>query len=347
MEYLIDNEINNAIRDVAKLISNDEQQINQLVEKFKKKVTVQFAQHTIDGTSHAAGTDPIIDFKEDNGTFKVVCNKIVVTLPELSNTTNIHHFRIDARHEFFHAFAYLLNNNIIRLNVNSGKMFFNLGGKINERSMYNPRHDNNDSYASVLFNEIVTDLSAYCSYYPQLNISMNQILNGNGLESINDTYGMGNGYRQLFPLGMCIIKAFSNYRCDYDRLGQNKYEAKYPTDSDNVYYNDLLYGILYNPLTIKDSFIKYTTEEDWQTLENIAKNIVTDFKGKDRKVDYDNIQECLTILAKYLNNKYQKINDPIIKNQLAMIIPEFNEYYKKSLSYYSNLGYNRNTRSLM
>ena len=342
MGYLIEAEINNAIRDVARLISNDEQQINQLVEIFKKKVTVQFTQNTIEGTSHAAGTNPIIDFKEENGTFKVVCNKIIVTLPQLLNTTNIHHFRIDARHEFFHAFAYLLNNNIIRLNVD--KIFFNLGGKINERSMYDLRRDNNDSYASILFNEIVTDLSAYCSYYPQLNISMNQILNDNGIESINNTYGMGNGYRQLFPLGMCIIKAFSNYNCDYDRLGQNKFEAKYQSNSDKVYYNDLLYGILYNPLSIKDSFIKYTSEEDWQTLENIAKNIVTDFKEKDRKVDYDNIQECLTVLAKYLNNKYQKTNDLILKQQISIIIAEFNEYYKKALNYYSNIGYSRNTR---
>ncbi len=342
MEYLINNEINSAICDVARLISNDEQQINQLVEILKKMVTVQFTQNAIEGTSHAAGTDPIIDFKEENETFTVVCNKIIVTLPYLLSANNIHHFRIDARHEFFHAFAYLLNNKIIRLNVD--KMYFNLGGKINERSMYNPRCDNNDSYASILFNEIVTDLSAYCSYYPKLNISMNQILNGNGLETINNTYGMGNGYCQLFPLGMCVIKAFSNYNCDYDRLGQNKFEAKYQSDSDKVYYNDLLYGILYNPLSIKDSFIKYTSEEDWQTLENIAKKIVTDFKEKDRKVDYDNIQEFLTVLAKYLNNKYQKTNDLILKQQLTIIIAEFNEYYKKALNYYGNLGYNRNTR---
>lgn len=343
MGYLIDDEINNAIRDVARLISNDEQQINQLMDIFKKRVTVQFTQNTIEGTSHAAGTDPIIDFKEENGTFKVVCNKIIVTLPQLLNTTNIHHFRIDARHEFFHAFAYLLNDNIIRLNVD--KLFFNLGGKINERSMYNPRRDNNDSYASVLFNEIVTDLSAYCSYYPQLNISMNQILNGNGLESINEIYGMGNGYRQLFPLGKCIIKAFSNYNCDYDRLGQNKYEAKYKSDSnDNIYYNDLLYGIIYNPLSIKDSFIKYTSEEDWQALENIAKCIVTDFKENDRKVDYENIQSCLNILAKYLNNKYQKTNDPVVKRQLVVIINEFNDYYNKAINYYNDLQHNRSIR---
>ena len=184
MKYLIDNEINNAIFDVARLISSDEQQINKLVQIFKKKVTVQFTQNTIEGTSHAAATDPKIDFKEENETFKVVCNEIIVTLPQLLNTTNIHHFRIDARHEFFHAFAYLLNDNIIRLNVDKKSLNLNLGGKINERSVYNPRFDNNDSYASVLFNEIVTDFSAYCSYYPQLNISMDQILNGNGLESV-------------------------------------------------------------------------------------------------------------------------------------------------------------------
>ena len=344
MKYLIDNEINNAIFDVARLISSDEQQINKLVQIFKKKVTVQFTQNTIEGTSHAAATDPKIDFKEENETFKVVCNEIIVTLPQLLNTTNIHHFRIDARHEFFHAFAYLLNDNIIRLNVDKKSLNLNLGGKINERSVYNPRFDNNDSYASVLFNEIVTDFSAYCSYYPQLNISMDQILNGNGLESINNTYGMGDGYRQLFPLGKCIIKAFSNYDCDYDRLGQNKFEAKYQSDSEKIYYNDLLYGILYDPLSIKDSFVKYTSEEDWQNLENIAKNIITDFKEKDRKVDYDNIQKCLTILAKYLNNKYQNTTDLIIKKQLAIIITEFNKYYNEALNYYSNLRYSRNTR---
>ena len=110
MEYLINNEINNAICDVARLISNDEQQINQLVEIFKKMVTVQFTQNTIEWTSHAAGTNPIIDFKEENETFKVVCNRIMVTLPQLLSANNIHHFRIDVRHEFFHAFVYLLNN---------------------------------------------------------------------------------------------------------------------------------------------------------------------------------------------------------------------------------------------
>lgn len=345
MRYQIDYEIENAIRDIARLVSNDEQQISQLIDIFKKMVSVQFTQNTIEGTSHAAGTDPIIDFKEENGTFKVVCNKIIVTLPQLLNTSNIYHFRIVARHEFFHAFAYLLNDNIIRLNVD--KMFFNLGGKINKRSMYNPRHDNNDSYTSVLFNEIVTDLSAYCSYYPQLNISMNQILNGNGLEVINDTYGMGDGYRQLFPLGKCILKAFSNYNCDYDRLEKNKYEAKYEANdnnNNNIYYNDLLYGILYNPLSIKDSFTKYTSEEDWQALENIAKNIITDFKKKDRTVDYENIQSCLNILAKYLNSKFQKTNDPIIKRQLVVIINEFNDYYNKAINYYSSLQHNRSIR---
>ena len=101
MRYLIDDEKNNAIRDVARLICNDEQQINQLVEIFKKMVIVQFTQNPIEGTSFAACTKPVIDFKEEYGTFKVVCNKIIVTLPQLLNTTNIHHFRIDARHEFF------------------------------------------------------------------------------------------------------------------------------------------------------------------------------------------------------------------------------------------------------
>ena len=75
MKNLIDSEINNAIRDIAKLISSDEQQINQLVEIFKKKVTIQFTQHTIDGTSHAAGTDPIIDFKEDTEYYALLKEK--------------------------------------------------------------------------------------------------------------------------------------------------------------------------------------------------------------------------------------------------------------------------------
>ena len=101
---------------------------------------------------------------------------------------------------------------------------------------------------------------------------------------------------------------------------------------------------MYDPLSIKDSFVKYTSEEDWQNLENIAKNIITDFKEKDRKVDYDNIQKCLMVLAKYLNNKYQNTTDLIIKKQLAIIITEFNKYYNEALNYYSNLRYSRNTR---
>lgn len=336
MEIKMNNEISNAIRDVAKLISNNEEQISQLIDIFNKIVQVQFTNNLLNNVSHAAETGPIISFKDDKGEFKVVCNKIIVTLPVFNATNNnIHHYRVDMRHEIFHAFANLLNNKTIRLDIDKNRMVLNLGGKINERNMYNVQKDQHDSYASVLFNEIVTDISAYCSYYK----CMESIVNGNGLEIINDTYGMGNGYRQLFPLGMCIIKAFSNYNCDYDRLSQNKFEAKFTSDNEKVYYNDLLYGVLYNPLFIKDLFIKYTSEEDWQTLENISKRILTNFKENVEKVDYNNVKEYLNVLSKYLNKKYQMENDPIIKKQLEVIISNFNTNYSKAINYYSNLQY--------
>ena len=303
-------------------------------------VQVQFTDNTLVNVSHAASTEPVIDFKEDNGIFKVICNKIIITLPSFNNTTNIHHYRIDMRHEFFHAFANLLNEKTIRLDIDNNIMILNLGGKINERNMYNPRNDHNDLNASVLFNEIVTDISAYCSYYPQLNISMDQILNSGGLESINSIYSMGNGYRQLFPLGMCIIKAFSNYKCDYDKLKQNKFEAKFPSDNETIYYNDLLYGVLYNPLRTKDLFIKYTSENDWQKLEEISESILTDLKENGRKVDFKNIEGYLKILEKYLNNKYKMENNPILKEQLKIIISDFNSNYNKALTYYRNLECN-------
>lgn len=338
----MENEINNAIYDVAKLISKDEQQVKQLIEIFKSMVEVQFTNEGLD-ISHTAATVPKIDFKEDNGEFKLYVKKVVVILPPLKNTTNIHHYRIDMRHEFFHAFANLLNNKTIRLNTNFKKMILNVGGKINERNWSNPRTDQNDSQASVLFNEIVTDMSAYCSYYENVK---DQVINGNGIESIKNNYGIGNGYSELFPLGVCIIKAFTNYECDYNRLSQNTFEAKYQTDNETVYYNDLLYGILYDPLRIKDKFIKYTTEGDWVTLENISKRILTDFKENGRKVDCYNVQEYLKVLAKYLNNRYQMENDPVLKKHLEQVIFKFNNNYRYAVGYYYNLQQNMQQNNL-
>ncbi|MBR2744492.1 MAG: hypothetical protein IKE01_04265 [Clostridia bacterium] len=340
MEINIENEIQGAIYDIARLVSNNEEQAREIVQMLNKTVTINYVGGAIAGTSHAAETTPSIEFQiGSNNEVRRVCKGITITLPR--NITNINHFRISCRHEFFHAIANLFNNSLSELNPETNTVTSNAGGKIEERDVKNIHAmPKKISPASVLFNELVTDLSAYCSYYPKANISINSILNGDGLDEINRRYGMGDGYRQLFPLGLCIIKAFSNEPCNYDELDSNMYEAQYSTNSGSKeYVNELFQGVLFNPLGLKKNFIEYTSQEEWNKLEEVADRIMKNFKSN-LSVKYGDVLECTKIMAEYLIEKCERATDPKVKDNLVKIIKEYNALFDKARAYYKKLDKN-------
>ena len=327
--FNIDDEIKKAKEDVVKLITKDVNRQKELLELSERFIKISFTdENTIGDTCFAASTKPIVNFKDDN----IIFERCEITYPNLTYDTDINHYRVDLRHELFHAFTEMLclANNLKLIN---DKLYFGFGGKVID---YTDIKNQNDLPATVLFNEIVTDISAYSSYYGKNGIGLESIINGNGLEQIEYNYGYGNGYFELLPLGKCIIKAFENYNCDYDKLQQKTYGAKYETsNNESIYYNDLLYGVMYNPLHTMEEVIKYTSKEDWNIMNDISKRILSLYE-KNINPEYKDIKNILDLLAKYLNNKYARIENKVLKEKFTYIISNFNKSYNEALAFYRN-----------
>ena len=327
--YNIENEIKKAKEDVIGLITKDNDEQKALMELSERYIKISFTDsNTIGDTCFAASSTPIIDIIND----KVVFKRCEITYQELKDSTDINHYRVDLRHELFHAFTQMLSlgNNLKKIN---DKQYLGFGGKIVD---FTDIKNQKNLPATVLFNEIVTDISAYSSYYGKDGINLENIVNGNGLEQIEDNYGHGNGYFNLLPLGKCFIKSFSNYNCDYNQLQQQTYCATYKSDNnDNIFYNDLFYSVMYDPFHTMNQFKNNTSENEWEILNNVSGKILT-LHEKNMKPDYYDVKMILDMLAGYLNNKYAKIDDPVLQQNFAHVIYSFNNSYNDALKFYSN-----------
>lgn len=179
---------------------------------------------------------------------------------------------------------------------------------------------------------------AYISTYKSIK-SMNDIIYGKGLENIDAKYGHYNGYYELLQLGLVIFNAFSNYPANYDSIinnGKEIFSCKYPNklNGEDLYYNDLLYGVMLNPMHIKNQFLKYCTEEDWNELNTASSSILNNFQNG-RNIDKVGVNRLLKLSEKYFNRKVLSCNNDLSSDIIKRLQQNFHERLEYAKGYYN------------
>lgn len=321
-------EIEIAKLEIAKLIcGNNPESIQTILDSFNKMVTIEFNK-SANNPNFGAFTGGAIKFDVTNKG-KIISKNTKITIginyPPNPNTQSINGWKVDIRHELFHAFTKLMQTYYPKLENN--KYYVPSGGTI---SIF----DNHFKYegvikSSILLNELVTDLIAYiCSYK-----SAEKIIHGTDLETINTRFGHYNGYFELLPLGLVFLQGFANYPVDYDYLVNQGYGIFDRKGKNGLYHNDLLYGILLDPLYIRTKLIDTLGEKDWEDFDKLSNEVLNNFQNKGRTIDNDSIKKIIILMKKYFQNKIE--NNNLTTNVIEDLIRQFNEHIDYAVKCYN------------
>lgn len=331
-------EINKAINNIANLICGfNSQSSKELVRLFQEKVKIEFvdSNNNLENTNFSGGTKGTIIHKFDNNQLKVQNTNIVVTF--FKNLPINNYTKVDIHHELFHAFTKLMMGIKNAEKKDNNTYLIPAGGKISTFIYENGLLKNNgDVPFFLLVNELMTDLFAYiCTYQ-----SMEGIIYSDDLISIKNNYGYKNGYFELLPLGLVIFNAFANYTPDYDKIYNSSsgvFDKKYLSDNKIIYYNDLLYGIMFNPLYIKNKLLEGLTEDEYNELNRLSSMIINNFQNGSRTIKQEEIIKVLEIIKKYFVNKMDKIEEDITNEEILYdLFDKFNQRYNSSINYYNS-----------
>lgn len=337
--------IEQAKKNIAKIIvGNSSNLCNELLEIFNDRIEIKIGSKSSNANFAAYTSGTLIHKFDDKGNLQVQSGKVSIGLPSPpnSNSLEFNGWYVDVHHELFHAFAKIMNG--IKQCENDGTFYYApIGGKISilKRDNNGKLINGGDIPFSVLSNELVTDLLAYACTYK----SLDGIFYGVYLDTINERFGHYDGYYELLQLGLVIFNAFSNYSPDYDQIfrnGDGIFNKKF-VGSETCYYNDLMYGILYNPAHIKNKFLEYLSEEDWNKLNKYSKSLLDNFQNNNRKMDKTEINNVMEIMKKYFVKKIEvmKKNNLLSDEVIKQLSVKFNERYEYAKTYYGIKNYRR------
>lgn len=325
---------------IATLIcGNDNSLKNDLINIFNNYVNVKIGDPA-DNINFAAYTGSSIKHRFDSeGNLFVQTGKINVgiPLPPARGNLNFNGWMVDVHHELFHAFTKILSGEK-KCQRNGNIYYVPNGGKISIFLNENGNFKNKgDVSSSVLINELITDMIAYCCTYETFDL----IFNSHGLDVINQKYGHYNGYFELFQFGLVLYHAFANFEPNYDHIlesGRGIFDNKY--SGSNLYYNDILYGVMKNPSHINTQFVKYSTEEEYEKLNDSCQKILSDFSNNGRKVNETEIKKAMEIIRTFFNNKmnYFKKEGQISLDIINDLENRFKLQYSKAQKSYGQNG---------
>lgn len=345
--------VNNAIINIASLIAGSDSNLRSaLISIFRDKVKINYGAKN-ENLNFAAGCSSASKLENEKN-YNV---KINVNLPIPPVSTKIAEYNwwvVDVHHELFHAFTKILNSNTFYEKDDNNTILASTGGKITIFTDNNGvKVNSGDLPISRLFNELTTDLMAYILTYKRYfavgNVSISEILHGKQLEQIASIYKYKNGYYELLQLGLLLSEAFTNYPVNYDFV-ESKGKEFFDIKSNNMQYNDLFNGIMYNPLTIKNKLLEFISNEDWNKLNTSSKKIISSFENGGRIVEKEEIGIVMKIIKKYFDNKIQKMRDQNIDEEVIQLVEKnFEERYQYAANSYGisdllNEGNFRNIR---
>jgi hypothetical protein len=330
--------IEQAKRNIIKMVvGNNNSLCNELLNIFNSRIEIRLGSQS-QNTNFAAYTSGSLIHKfDDKGNLLVQSGKVSIGIPYPpdSNSACFNGWYVDVHHELFHAFAKIMNG--IKSCENNGNIYYSpIGGKISIL-----KFDNNgalincgDIPFSVLSNELTTDLFAYICTYK----SLDGIFYGNDLDIIDERFGHYNGYYELLQLGLVIFNSFSNYTPNYDQLISNGDDIFNKKFQGNItcYYNDLMYGVLYNPAHIKDKFLEYASEKDWNELNKYSKSLLDNFQNNNRKIVKADVNNIMKIIKNYFVTKIEvmKTNKILSYDVINQLTIKFNERYEYAKTCY-------------
>ncbi len=330
--------VNAAIRNIADLIAgNNSNLYSNLISIFNSKVKIYFDAKN-DNPNFAAGCSSsasLVDGKNNN----IDINVNLRTPPISRKSIEYNWWIVDIHHELFHAFTKLLNSGKLTEQTDNKTILAATGGKISIFSVNNGvKVNSGDLQVSLLFNELTTDLMAYILTYTRFlqtrNINVDGILHSVDLESIANTFGYKNGYYELLQLGLFISEAFTNYPVNYDNITQNR-KSFFDLETNNMQYNDLFYSIMYNPLILKNKLLESLSNDDWNSLNENAKIIMSSFQNRGRTIEKESIAEVMKIIKKYFTDKIEKMrNQKIDEIRIQLLEKHFEERYQYVANYY-------------
>lgn len=337
--------IENAKQVIVELICGNNLELGrELLSYFNNVVEISF-DGISDNVNFGAHTAGALKYEFKNGDLLVKSSEISIRLPmpPNQNSPQFNGWMVDVHHELFHAFTKLING--IKKCENEGDLYYApSGGKISIMKYNNGTLNNcGDVPCSVLFNELITDLIAYASTYK----SIDGIIYGDDLATIDERFGHYNGYFELLQLGLVIFNGFSNYSPNYDYMANKGiFEGKYTNkiDGEYCYYNDLLYGVMYNPMHIKTQFLKYCSEDEWEQLNEASKLILYDFQNRGRIINKECVKKIMELIGKYFENKMNSLENNLDSEITDIIRRKFNERFEYAKNYYNvQPEYNNNS----
>lgn len=330
--------VNAAIRNIADLIAgNNSVFYKTLINSFNEKVKIHYGAKN-ENSNFTAGcnsSSSLANGKNDN----VNINVNLPTPPISASTIEYNWWIVDVHHELFHAFTKIVNSGKLTEKIDNKTILASTGGKI---TVFNEKNgvkvNGGDLQVSLLFNELTTDIMAYILTYTRFfatsNINISGILHDVHLESIVHTYGYKNGYYELLQLGLLLSEAFTNYPVDYDYIKNNR-RSFFDQKANEMQYNDLFYGIMYDPLGLKNKLLDFISDDDWKTLNENSKIIMSSFQNRGRTIEKENIAEVMKTIKKYFTNKIQQMRERSIdENCVQLLEKNFKERYQYVANYY-------------
>ena len=339
-----DRAVRKAVEDIAFVVAgNNKLDIDTLVDYFYNNVTIKYGQRN-DNPNHAAATSGAVSKINS----KYVNTNLGVNLPlppDSINSPDYYWWVVDIHHELFHIFTKIINSNSNNERINDNLTLVSTGGVITKLVKKNGVFQNGGQmYCSKMMNELTTDLMAYIltytRFYPETNYTIEDIIDNNGLEEIEAIYKHKNGYYELLQLELLMVKAFNNYSVSYDSILRTKthgiFDLKYPsTDNQTVYYNDLFYGVMCDPISLKNQIKNTLGVEDYNRLEDYSYKIINNFENNGRTIDKQAIINVMNLLKTYFDKRIQYLKASGVDDDTIIILQrDFYKRFQKAASYY-------------
>ena len=304
----------------------DPEILSIMEDLFNKKVSKVLIYPWGTTTKNLSTNNPGICRFDKNG--NIVIEMLGYTAASRDDFKFIEH---EAVHEFCHAFADILSEEISTKIVKNGIVRENSAGMIKETDVKTGQLTGHNYYGKM-FNETMMDIIAAMAInnFSQNNISttVDDVLQ----KHYSITGNQETNYTFFTSITRLMIAAFSNvgnidfrYQ-DIVKQGESIFTLKNQLhDGTIVKANDFLYGILFDPLHIEKEFDKYMGDDSYRRF---CESLDTFFLTNTLKSEI--VKSIMEYIADFLNKKMADLEERrhvITLNERKNIVSNFNRIW--------------------
>ena len=347
--------VNDIIRRLIYLIAGNNSQLqSELKNNIEKSLKIIFIENEYANRTQNFKAVTECEPKINVNKYNKVCvnndNSRYISI-KIQNIPLVNHPNFDdayliMAHEMFHAITYILSNNTECIKVDDNNQY--LAGTGGSLYLFERKNNTFERISGIklgkFFNELTTDIISYIIldsfHYGTVNLD-NFLRNPYYIIGAAKYYKIGTGYHQLSSgLGLLTLRAFENFPVDYRQIIKNGiFDSKYPSDDNEIlFYNDLLEGVLRNPLHLYKCYEKVMGKSEWIKFCVLADKLIKGFPNNLKSDNFkSDVEEYIKILKKYFDNKIKQLQDEkkIDNNYVIRLKQNFNEIYYEVLKQFN------------